>query len=83
MLNKLYNHFHANDLIKVLEEAMEQDLPVYAAEGPCGGCDLVILKKPEPLKFEDIKKKLVEAAKKNLAVYPAKGSCGACDVCFV
>ena len=83
MLGKLYNHFHANDLLQMLKDAKDKKLPVYAAEGPCGGCDLVIPKKSDPLNIEDIEKKLDEAATENLAVYPAKGSCGACDVCFV
>lgn len=73
-------HYHAKDLIERLKEAEKKGYPVYPAQGLCGGCDLIIADKKDPLDVSALIKSLEGAAKDNLPLYTVDGPCGACDV---
>lgn len=74
------DHIHTKDLLEALKTAKEKNQPVYAAEGPCGGCDIII---GEPRKVDV--DKLMEKLKKihpHAPIYPGLTPCGGCDICL-
>ena len=73
-------HYHAQDIIKRLNAAKEKGLPVYPAQGPCGGCDIVIQIKEDPMDIDKLIKSLSKVAEANAPLYPAEGPCGGCDL---
>ena len=75
-------HYTAKDLITALEYAKQKKLPVYAAEGPCGGCDLVI---GEPKKMDvDATLQKLREMNPHRPFYPnIHGPCGGCDICTI
>ena len=79
---EMSHHYHAQDLIERLKAAEKKGLPVYQAQGPCGGCDLVIPLKEKPINVGKLIKSLEAAAVKqaNAPLYPAEGPCGGCDL---
>ncbi len=79
-LKHVQNHFHVKDLMEALSDAERKKTPVYAAPGPCGGCDLVI--KPKELDIHELMRKLSDADPLR-PVYPCESApCGGCDICL-
>lgn len=75
---RMENHYHVKDLMEALSDAQTKKSPVYAAPGPCGGCDLII--KPKELDIGKIMRKL-KAADPLRPVYPCESApCGGCDL---
>ena len=75
-------HYTTKDLIAALEHAKQKKLPVYAAEGPCGGCDLII-GEPKKMDIDGTLQKLKEMHP-NRPFYPSiHGNCGGCDICTI
>jgi len=73
------SHYHVEDLRKALKSAIAKNEPVYAAEGPCGGCDLII--KPKILDPKAILERL-ENIEVHKPIYPGDSPCGGCDICI-
>ncbi len=78
----LETKYTVKDLITSLEHAKANGKPVYAAEGPCGGCDLVI---GEPKKMDvDATLKKLKSEHPLRPFYPSMhGPCGGCDICIL
>jgi hypothetical protein len=75
-------HYSVSELIDILEHAKQNKKPVYAAEGPCGGCDLVI-GEPKKMDIEDRLQKL-KSQHPLRPFYPGlQGPCGGCDICIL
>ena len=73
------SHYHVEDLKKALENAMSKNEPVYAAEGPCGGCDIIIgPKKLDPKKILE----KIKTVQIHTPIYPGNSPCGGCDICI-
>lgn len=76
------NRYTVAELIAALEHAKRNNMPVYAGEGPCGGCDLVI-GEPKKKDTDELLKKL-KTINPNIPFYPSmQGPCGGCDVCIL
>jgi hypothetical protein len=74
------NHYHVKDLMEALSDAQTKRSPIYAALGPCGGCDLVI--EPKELDISSLMRKL-SALDPLKPVYPCESApCGGCDLCI-
>ncbi|MGC1122541.1 MAG: hypothetical protein WBA22_15755 [Candidatus Methanofastidiosia archaeon] len=79
-LKNVQNHYHVKDLMEALSGAQTKRSPIYAAPGPCGGCDLII--KPKELDIGSLLKRL-SAADPLKPVYPCESApCGGCDLCI-
>jgi hypothetical protein len=73
------NVANMDELISKLKDAKNKKVPVYAASGPCGGCDLLIGElKPEQLNIDDLLGRLSKIQKS--PEYPGEAPCGGCDI---
>lgn len=73
-------HYHVRDLMEALQNAQRTEKPVYVAEGPCGGCDLII--DPKPIDVKRLIQRLM-VANPLKPVYPCESApCGGCDLCL-
>lgn len=69
------------DLIDALEHADQNKIPIYAGQGPCGGCDLVF-GEPKKVDHRGLIKKL-KGMSPLQPFYPhIHGPCGGCDICI-
>ena len=73
------SHYHVEDLRKALDKAIAGNEPVYAAKGPCGGCDIII--NPKKLDPKKILEKIEKVAV-HTPIYPGNSPCGGCDICL-
>lgn len=75
-------HYTVQDLIETLEYAKQNKIPVYTAEGPCGGCDLVLGIQTEM--DVDVALRKLKGIHPLRPFYPSlQGNCGACDICIL
>ncbi|MBU7026631.1 MAG: hypothetical protein HXS48_06785 [Theionarchaea archaeon] len=77
---RVERHYHAKDLMEALLNAKNKRQPVYASDGPCGGCDIII--SPIVLDADRLLQKL-RAVDPTRPIYPCEHApCGGCDLCL-